>query len=163
MLRRITVAVSQNLNCYMIHVKKDKCCSKLAAATWYMLRRITVAESRNCNCYMIHVKKDKCCSKLAAATWYMLRKVTVAESQNLNCYMIHSFLLLFYAGHPNNGVQILTSHLWLFNYLCQQRFSIFFLFLDFYSCSTLGIQIMVDRSSPEMCDFSIAYHNIESL
>ena len=32
-LRRITVAVSQNLNCYMIHVKKDKCCSKLAAAT----------------------------------------------------------------------------------------------------------------------------------
>ena len=52
----------------MIHVKKDKCCSKLAAATSYILRRITVAESRNLNCYMIHVKKDKCCSKLAAAT-----------------------------------------------------------------------------------------------
>ena len=31
-LRRITVAVCQNLNCYMINVKKDKCCSKLAAA-----------------------------------------------------------------------------------------------------------------------------------
>ena len=33
MLRRITVAESRNLNCYMIHVKKDNCCSKLAAAT----------------------------------------------------------------------------------------------------------------------------------
>ena len=33
MLRRITVAENRNLNCYMIHVKKDKCCSKLAAAT----------------------------------------------------------------------------------------------------------------------------------
>ena len=52
----------------MIHVKKDKFCSKLAAATGYMLRRITVAESQNFNYYMIHVKKDKCCSKLAAAT-----------------------------------------------------------------------------------------------
>ena len=31
----------------MIHVKKDKCCSKLAAATWYMLRRINDAESWN--------------------------------------------------------------------------------------------------------------------
>ena len=66
----------------MIHVKKDKCCSKLAATTWYMLRRITVAESQNLNC-IIHVKKDKCCSKLAAATWYMLRRITVAESRNL--------------------------------------------------------------------------------
>ena len=63
MLRRITVSESQNLNCYMIYVKKDKCYSKLAAATGYMLRRITVAESLNLNCYMIHVKKDKCCSK----------------------------------------------------------------------------------------------------
>ena len=35
-------AESQNLNCYMIHVKKDKCCSKIAAASGYMLRRITV-------------------------------------------------------------------------------------------------------------------------
>ena len=68
MLRRISVAESQNLNCYMIHVKKDKCCSKIAAATGYMLRRITVSESQNLNSYMIHVKKDKCCSKLAAAT-----------------------------------------------------------------------------------------------
>ena len=67
MLRRITVAESQKLNCYMIHVKKDKCCSKLAAATRYMLRRITVPESWNLNYYLIHVKKDKCCSKLAAA------------------------------------------------------------------------------------------------
>ena len=57
MLRRITVAERRNVNCYMIHVKKDKCCSKLAAATGYMLRRITVAERRNVNCYMIHVKK----------------------------------------------------------------------------------------------------------
>ena len=60
----------------MIHVKKDKCCSKLAAATRYILRRITVAKSRNLknsNCYML----------------YMLRRITVAVSQNLNCYMIH--------------------------------------------------------------------------
>ena len=63
MLRRITVAESQNLNCYVIHGKKDKCCSKLAAATWYMLRRITDAESQNLNCYMIYVKKDDCCWK----------------------------------------------------------------------------------------------------
>ena len=68
MLRRITVAERLNLNCYMIHVKKDKCCSKIAAAIGYMLRRITVAERLNLNSYMIHVKKDKCCSKLAAAT-----------------------------------------------------------------------------------------------
>ena len=54
MLRRISVAESQNLKCYIIHVKKDKCCSKLAAATGYMLRRITVAESQNLNSYMIH-------------------------------------------------------------------------------------------------------------
>ena len=51
----------------MIHVKKDKCCSKLAAATWYMLRRISVAESRNLKnfklLYVIYVKKDNCCCK----------------------------------------------------------------------------------------------------
>ena len=52
----------------MNHVKKDNCCSKLAAATCFMLKWITVADSRNLNCYMNHVKKDKCCSKLAAAT-----------------------------------------------------------------------------------------------
>ena len=52
----------------MIYVKKDKCCSKLAAATRYMLRRINVAESQTLNCYMIYVKKNKCCSKFAAAT-----------------------------------------------------------------------------------------------
>ena len=110
MLRRITVAERRNVNYYMIHVKKDKCCSKLAAATGYMLRRITVAGSQNFNYYMIHVKKDKCCSKLAAATGYMLRRITVAESQNLNSYMNHSYLLLFYSGHPNNGGQIFASN-----------------------------------------------------
>ena len=67
-VKKDNCAESQNLNSYMIHVKGDKCCSKLAAATGYMLRRITVAESQNLNSYMIHVKKDKCCSKLAAAT-----------------------------------------------------------------------------------------------
>ena len=61
MLRRINVAEIQTLNCYMIYVKMDKCCSKLAAATKYMLRRINIAESLTLNCYMIYVKKDKCC------------------------------------------------------------------------------------------------------
>ena len=47
MLRRINVAESQNLNCYMIHVKKDNCCwkSEFKTAIWYMLRRINVVQS----------------------------------------------------------------------------------------------------------------------
>ena len=51
----------------MINVKKDKCCSKLAAAILYMLRRITVAESPKFKefklLYVIYVKKDNCCCK----------------------------------------------------------------------------------------------------
>ena len=45
MLRSINDAESQTLNCYMIYVKKDKCRTKLAAATRYMLRRINVVQS----------------------------------------------------------------------------------------------------------------------
>ena len=61
MLRRITIAESQNFNCYIMHDKKDKCSSKLEAATLKMLRRMNVAESFNLNCCKTHVEKDKCC------------------------------------------------------------------------------------------------------
>ena len=43
MLRRITGAKSRDLNCYMIHVKKDNHFLNLSATPQYMFRWIPIA------------------------------------------------------------------------------------------------------------------------
>ena len=78
------------------------------------------------------------------------------STEFLQNFPILSFLLLFRVGLLNNGGQTFIGNLLQpvispFKNLSQQNFSIILGFLVFCSCSSLGIQIMVDRLSSVIC------------